>query len=88
MFNPASAIFMAVLLYWYPLKFQLGLRSGNLLRFAIDDGGLSFVDGRLDKADLHYLGKPNRARAFADSCSKVGSTLYAWISRSCHGSHH
>ncbi|KAK9277806.1 hypothetical protein L1049_027362 [Liquidambar formosana] len=48
-----------------------GLRSGNLLRFAISDGGLSFVDGKLEKADLHYLGKVNRARAFADSYSKV-----------------
>ncbi|XP_073260888.1 uncharacterized protein [Populus alba] len=47
-----------------------GLCSGNLLRFAISDGGLSFVDGKLVKADLHYLEKPNRARAFADSYSK------------------
>lgn len=48
-----------------------GLHSGNLLRFAISDGGLSFVDGKLEKADIHYLGKVNRARAFADSYSKV-----------------
>ncbi|XP_010037423.2 snurportin-1 [Eucalyptus grandis] len=48
-----------------------GLRSGYLLKFAISDGGLSFVDGRLDRADLQYLGKSNRARAFADSYSKV-----------------
>ncbi|KAG6746162.1 hypothetical protein POTOM_050676 [Populus tomentosa] len=48
-----------------------GLCSGNLLRFAISDGGLSFVDGKLVKADLHYLEKPNRARAFADSYSKI-----------------
>ncbi|XVF49632.1 hypothetical protein PTKIN_Ptkin04bG0029000 [Pterospermum kingtungense] len=48
-----------------------GLHSGNLLRFAISDGGLSFVDGKLEKADLNYLGKSNRARAFADSYSKV-----------------
>ncbi|BBH03673.1 hypothetical protein Prudu_014608, partial [Prunus dulcis] len=48
-----------------------GLHSGNLLRFAIGDGGLSVVDGKLEKADLHYLGKSNRARAFADSYSKV-----------------
>lgn len=52
---------------------QTGLQAGNLLRFAISDGGLSFVDGKLEKADLHYLGKPNRARAFADSYSKVSS---------------
>lgn len=50
---------------------QTESRSGNLLRFAIGDGGLNFVDGKLEKADLHYLGKPNRARAFADSYSKV-----------------
>ncbi|OMO65464.1 hypothetical protein COLO4_31215 [Corchorus olitorius] len=50
---------------------QSGLDSGNLLRFAIGDGGLSFSDGKLDKADLNYLGKSNRARAFADSYSKV-----------------
>lgn len=48
-----------------------GLCSGNLLRFAVSDGGLSFVDGKLESADLHYLGKVNRARAFADSYSKV-----------------
>ncbi|XP_007037977.2 PREDICTED: snurportin-1 isoform X2 [Theobroma cacao] len=48
-----------------------GLHSGNLLRFAVSDGGLSFVDGKLDKADLNYLGKANRGRAFADSYSKV-----------------
>lgn len=52
-------------------KEKLGLHSGNLLRFAIGDGGLSIVDGTLEKADLHYLGKSNRARAFADSYSKV-----------------
>ncbi|GMY15109.1 snurportin-1 [Fagus crenata] len=50
---------------------QTELHSGNLLRFAIGDGGLNFVDGKLEKADLHYLGKSNRARAFADSYSKV-----------------
>ncbi|KAF4377840.1 hypothetical protein G4B88_031506 [Cannabis sativa] len=50
---------------------KLGLHSGNLLRFAIGDGGLSVVDGKFEKADLHYIGKVNRARAFADSYSKV-----------------
>ncbi|KAJ4712572.1 snurportin-1 [Melia azedarach] len=47
------------------------LQSGYLLKFAISDGGLSFVDGKLEKADLHFLGKANRARMFADSYSKV-----------------
>ncbi|XP_044486701.1 snurportin-1 [Mangifera indica] len=47
------------------------LHFGSFLKFAIGDGGLSFVDGKLEKADLHYLGKTNRARIFADSYSKV-----------------
>lgn len=55
---------------------QSGLCSGNLLRFAIRNGGLSFVDGKLEKADLHYLGKSNRARAFADSYSKVCTNIH------------
>lgn len=46
---------------------------GNLIRFAIGDGGLSCVDGRFEKADLQYIGVSNRARAFADSYSKVGT---------------
>ncbi|XVF08705.1 hypothetical protein REPUB_Repub07fG0026500 [Reevesia pubescens] len=50
---------------------KTGLDSGDLLRFSISDGGLSFVDGKLEKADLNYVGKANRARAFADSYSKV-----------------
>lgn len=50
---------------------KTGLQTGNLLRFAITEGGITFVDGKLEKADLHYLGKSNRARAFADSYSKV-----------------
>ncbi|CDP12238.1 unnamed protein product [Coffea canephora] len=50
---------------------KTGLHAGNLLRFAVNDGGLSFVDGKLEKADLQYLGQSNRARAFADSYSKV-----------------
>ncbi|XP_074317195.1 uncharacterized protein LOC141653358 [Silene latifolia] len=50
---------------------KLGLHPGNLLRFAINDGGLIFIDGKLEKADLVYQDKPNRGRAFADSYSKV-----------------
>lgn len=50
---------------------QSGLESGCLLRFAIGDGGLTIVDGKLERADLHYLGKSNRARAFADTYSKI-----------------
>lgn len=50
---------------------KTGLQPGNLLRFGINDGGLTFVNGKLEKADLLYQDKPNRARAFADSYSKV-----------------
>uniref|UniRef100_A0A9I9DZW0 Snurportin-1 n=1 Tax=Cucumis melo TaxID=3656 RepID=A0A9I9DZW0_CUCME len=50
---------------------KLGLSSGNLLRFTIGDGGLTIVDGKIQGADLQYNGKVNRARAFADSYSKV-----------------
>ncbi|KAJ8436864.1 hypothetical protein Cgig2_026188 [Carnegiea gigantea] len=50
---------------------KTGLQPGNLLRFLINDGGLTFVNGKLEKADLVYQDKPNRARAFADSYSKV-----------------
>lgn len=34
------------------------------------------MDGKLEKADLHFLGKANRARMFADSYSKVGTKIY------------
>ncbi|PWA81841.1 hypothetical protein CTI12_AA184870 [Artemisia annua] len=50
---------------------EAGLRSGNLIRFAVNEGGLTFVDGKLEKADLQYIGKVPRARAFADSYSKI-----------------
>lgn len=50
---------------------QSDLHSGYLLRFAIGEGGLVLLDGKLEKADLRYLGKANRARAAADSFSKV-----------------
>ncbi|PRQ16994.1 hypothetical protein RchiOBHm_Chr7g0190291 [Rosa chinensis] len=50
---------------------QSGLQSGCLLRFAIGDGGLTIVDGKLERADLHYVGTSNRARAFADTYSKI-----------------
>ncbi|KAL8053297.1 hypothetical protein ABFX02_05G061400 [Erythranthe guttata] len=50
---------------------KTGLVASNLLRFAINEGGLCFADGKLERADLHYLGKTNRARTFADSYSKI-----------------
>ncbi|KAJ0988864.1 hypothetical protein J5N97_007220 [Dioscorea zingiberensis] len=48
-----------------------GLHSGNFLRFAIKDGGAQVVDGKLEMCDIQYMGKANRARAFADGYSKV-----------------
>ncbi|PHT57765.1 hypothetical protein CQW23_00128 [Capsicum baccatum] len=47
------------------------LHRGDLIKFAIGEGGLVVVNGKLEKADLQFLGKSNRARAFADSYSKV-----------------
>ncbi|KAF5178268.1 snurportin-1, partial [Thalictrum thalictroides] len=49
-------------------KFEL--RPGSLVRFAVGDGGMRFFDGKLEAADLQYVGKANRARASADSNSK------------------
>lgn len=50
---------------------QSGLRAGNLLRFAIRDESVSLVDGKLEIGGLQFVSKANRARAFADSYSKV-----------------
>lgn len=57
---------------------QSGLSPGSLVRFAIGDGGLNCVDGKFEKADLQYISVSNRARAFADSYSKV-NTLFLCI---------
>lgn len=43
--------------------------------YITNEGGLTFVDGKLEKADLHYIGKVPRGRAFADSYSKVSITF-------------
>ncbi|MCL7046792.1 hypothetical protein MKW94_005858 [Papaver nudicaule] len=51
------------------LKFDL--KPGTFLRFTIGDGGMSFVDGKVEKADLHYTNQAYRARASADSYSKI-----------------
>lgn len=32
------------------------------------------MNGKVEKADLQYIGKVHRARAFADSYSKVNTT--------------
>ncbi|KAI3995425.1 hypothetical protein MKX01_006647 [Papaver californicum] len=47
------------------------LKPGNYLRFTVGDGGMSFVDGKLDNADLHYTNQAYRARASTDSYSKI-----------------
>ncbi|KAG7023065.1 hypothetical protein SDJN02_14089, partial [Cucurbita argyrosperma subsp. argyrosperma] len=41
---------------------DIGCLDGNLFRFIIVDGGLTIVDGRIQRVDLHYTGKVNRAR--------------------------
>nr|CAD1824383.1 unnamed protein product [Ananas comosus var. bracteatus] len=48
-----------------------GLPPGNLLRFAIRDESVRLVDGKMEISDLQFVGRSNRARAFADSHSKV-----------------
>lgn len=53
------------------LALQLNLRPGNLLRFAVRDESVKLVDGKMEIGDLQFVGKLNRARAFADSHSKV-----------------
>ncbi|KAG4392684.1 hypothetical protein GLYMA_04G195500v4 [Glycine max] len=67
---------------------QSGLHSGCLLRFSIGEGGLVLMDGKLDKADLHYLGKANRARASADSFSKVLREYFSKALSFCDFSFH
>lgn len=57
-------------------QMQSGLQPGNLVRFAISDGGLVLADGKVVSADLEYLGKVNRTRAFADSYSKVCASIF------------
>uniref|UniRef100_A0A804QUL1 Snurportin-1 n=1 Tax=Zea mays TaxID=4577 RepID=A0A804QUL1_MAIZE len=47
------------------------LRPGNLLRFAVRDESVKLMDGKMHIGQLQFVGKPNRARAFADSHSKV-----------------
>ncbi|XP_047314551.1 snurportin-1 [Impatiens glandulifera] len=48
-----------------------GLQTGDLLKFSVSDRGLCFTDGKLEKADIQFISKSNRARAFADSFSKI-----------------
>lgn len=54
---------------------QSEFQAGNLLRFAIKDESVRVVDGKLEIGDLQFINKSNRARAFADSYSKVGMKL-------------
>ncbi|KAL0925388.1 hypothetical protein M5K25_003714 [Dendrobium thyrsiflorum] len=47
------------------------LQAGNFLRLSVIDECVRIVDGKLELGDLKFVGKANRARAFADSYSKV-----------------
>ncbi|WVZ73234.1 hypothetical protein U9M48_021566 [Paspalum notatum var. saurae] len=51
------------------------LRPGNLLRFSVRDESVKLVDGKMQISELQFVGKPNRARAFADSHSKVSADM-------------
>lgn len=53
-----------------------GAQSGNLLRFAIKDEAVRFVDRKMEILDMQFTGKPNQARAFAHSYSKVIRKLF------------
>lgn len=55
---------------------QSGVQSGNYLRFAIKDETVRLVDGKMEIGDMQFTGKPNRARAFADSYSKVSQEMF------------
>ncbi|KAG8053727.1 hypothetical protein GUJ93_ZPchr0001g33115 [Zizania palustris] len=50
---------------------KTNLRPGNLLRFAFRDERVKLVDGKMEISELQFVGRPNRARAFADSHSKA-----------------
>lgn len=67
-------IFEALNLILYIIP-QSNLRPGNLLRFAVRDESVKLVDGKMQIDQLQFVGKPNRARAFADSHSKVSSDM-------------
>lgn len=54
---------------------QWGVQPVSLLRFAVRDEAVRLVDGKLQFGDMQFIGKPNRARAFADSYSKVSKKI-------------
>nr|TKW12884.1 hypothetical protein SEVIR_5G064700v2 [Setaria viridis]TKW12887.1 hypothetical protein SEVIR_5G064700v2 [Setaria viridis] len=58
-----------------PNEQHSNLRAGNLLRFAVRDESVKLVDGKMQIGELQFVGKPNRARAFADSHSKDRALL-------------
>lgn len=64
-------MFGALNLYISYMILQSNLRAGNLLRFAVRDESVKLMDGKMQIGELQFVGKPNRARAFADSHSKV-----------------
>nr|KAJ0189963.1 hypothetical protein LSAT_V11C800449030 [Lactuca sativa] len=43
-----------------PNQQQTALNIGNLVRFAVSEGGLTFMNGKVEKADLQYIGKVHR----------------------------
>lgn len=70
-------MFGSLNLILYDMILQSNLRPGNLLRFAVRDESVKLVDGKMQIGQLQFVGKPNRARAFADSHSKVSSDMRA-----------
>ncbi|WVZ73214.1 hypothetical protein U9M48_021554 [Paspalum notatum var. saurae] len=55
---------------------KLNLHPGNFLRFSVRDESVKLVDGKMQISELQFVGKPNRAHAFADSHSKLSADMY------------
>ena len=64
-------MFGSLNLILYDMILQSNLRPGNLLRFAVRDESVKLVDGKMQIGQLQFVGKPNRARAFACGHSKA-----------------
>lgn len=54
------------------------LRPGRLLRFTIQAGGMYFVNGKPQGADLKYEGPANQRRGRADLFSKI---MFQYVAR-------
>ncbi|PKA61271.1 hypothetical protein AXF42_Ash006168 [Apostasia shenzhenica] len=50
---------------------QSGSQIGYLLRFTVKDESVRIADGKLQLGDIKFISRANRARAFADSYSKI-----------------